>query len=99
MNMKQDFLLFGAAYYDEYMPYDRIDKDMELLKEAGMNVIRIAESTWSTWEPEDGVFREGVQGCVRLRVSLRHHGLREHPCAGCQGAGDGGDALQEASLR
>ena len=56
MNMKQDFLLFGAAYYDEYMPYDRIDKDMELLKEAGMNVIRIAESTWSTWEPEDGVF-------------------------------------------
>lgn len=54
--MKQDHLLFGAAYYDEYMPYDRIDTDMKLLKEAGMNVIRIAESTWSTWEPQDGVF-------------------------------------------
>lgn len=54
--MKQDSLLFGAAYYDEYMPYDRIDTDMKLLKEAGMNVIRIAESTWSTWEPQDGVF-------------------------------------------
>ncbi|MBR1508214.1 MAG: beta-galactosidase [Eubacterium sp.] len=48
--------LFGAAYYDEYMPYDRIDTDFRLMKEAGMNVIRIAESTWSTWEPEDGRF-------------------------------------------
>lgn len=54
--MKQDKLLFGAAYYDEYMPYDRIDTDMKLMKEAGFNVIRIAESTWSTWEPEDNTF-------------------------------------------
>lgn len=49
-------LLFGAAYYAEYMPYDRIDRDMEMMKKAGMNVIRIAESTWSTLEPKDGVF-------------------------------------------
>lgn len=54
--MKQNQLLFGAAYYDEYMPYDRIDTDMQLLRDAGMNVIRIAESTWSTWEPQDGIF-------------------------------------------
>ena len=25
-------LLFGAAYYDEYMPYDRLDKDIEMMK-------------------------------------------------------------------
>ena len=48
--------LFGAAYYDEYMPYDRIETDFKLMKEAGMNVIRIAESTWSTWEPTEGNF-------------------------------------------
>lgn len=54
--MKQENLLFGVAYYDEYMPCDRIDTDMKLLKEAGMNVIRIAESTWSTWEPQDNIF-------------------------------------------
>ncbi|SEF93933.1 beta-galactosidase [Eubacterium ruminantium] len=54
--MKVDHLLFGAAYYDEYMPYDRIEKDMEMMVKAGMNTIRIAESTWSTWEPEEGVF-------------------------------------------
>ena len=54
--MKMDEILFGAAYYDEYMPYDRIETDMQMMKKAGMNVIRIAESTWSTWEPSDGVF-------------------------------------------
>ena len=49
-------LIFGAAYYNEYMPKERIEKDLSLMKEAGMNTIRIAESTWSTEEPEDGVF-------------------------------------------
>ena len=54
--MKMDKLLYGAAYYDEYLPVDRIETDMEMMKKAGMNVIRIAESTWSTWEPQDNVF-------------------------------------------
>ena len=45
--MKTDKLLFGAAYYDEYLPYDRIETDMEMMKKAHINVIRIAESTWS----------------------------------------------------
>ena len=49
-------ILFGAAYYDEYMPYDRLDKDIEMMKKAGINTVRIAESTWSTCEPQDGVF-------------------------------------------
>src|SRR3954466_2914623 len=49
-------LLYGVAYYDEYMPYDRLDKDIQMMKEAGINVVRIAESTWSTLEPQDGVF-------------------------------------------
>lgn len=51
-----DELIFGAAYYNEYMPYNRIEKDLSLMKEAGMNTIRIAESTWSTEEPHDGKF-------------------------------------------
>ncbi|MBD5475616.1 MAG: beta-galactosidase [Lachnospiraceae bacterium] len=54
--MKTDRLLFGAAYYDEYLPYDRIETDMEMMEKAHINVIRIAESTWSTWEPQEGVF-------------------------------------------
>ncbi len=49
-------LLYGVAYYDEYMPYERLDKDIELMKAANINVVRIAESTWSTHEPQNGVF-------------------------------------------
>lgn len=52
----QTRLLYGVAYYDEYMPYERLDKDVQMMKEAGINVVRIAESTWSTVEPEDGRF-------------------------------------------
>jgi beta-galactosidase len=49
-------LLFGVAYYDEYMPYDRLDQDIAMMKKAGINTVRIAESTWSTCEPQEGVF-------------------------------------------
>ena len=48
--MKQ--LLFGAAYYDEYMPYDRLEEDVAMMKKANINTVRIAESTWSTCEPQ-----------------------------------------------
>ena len=54
--MRTDKLLYGAAYYDEYMPCDRIETDFQMMKDAGMNVIRIAESTWSTWEPQEGQY-------------------------------------------
>ena len=52
-------VLYGAAYYNEYMPGDqnaRLDKDVALMKGAGINVVRMGESTWSLWEPSDGVF-------------------------------------------
>ncbi len=49
-------LLYGVAYYDEYMPYERLDKDIQMMKAAGINVVRIAESTWSTVEPQENVF-------------------------------------------
>ena len=49
-------VLYGAAYYHEYMPYERLEKDVEMMKAAGFNVVRLGESTWSLWEPEDGRF-------------------------------------------
>lgn len=48
--------IFGAAYYDEYNTRDRLDTDLRLMSEAGMDTIRIAESTWSVEEPSPGVF-------------------------------------------
>ncbi|CAM3628393.1 MULTISPECIES: beta-galactosidase [Saccharibacillus] len=49
-------LHYGVAYYDEYMPYDRLATDIEMMQAAGITVVRIAESTWSTHEPQNGVF-------------------------------------------
>jgi beta-galactosidase len=53
---KMDTVLYGVAYYAEYMPYDRLDKDVEMMQQAGINVVRIGESSWGLWEPEDGRF-------------------------------------------
>ena len=53
---KPDKLLYGVAYYDEYMPYDRLEEDVKMMKEAGINVVRIGESTWGTVEPQAGVY-------------------------------------------
>ena len=49
-------LLYGAAYYEEYLPYDRVEADAGMMRDAGLNVVRIAESTWSSLEPQPGVF-------------------------------------------
>ncbi len=51
-----DHLLYGVAYYDEYMPYERLHQDVAMMKKAAINLVRIAESTWSTLEPRDNVF-------------------------------------------
>ncbi len=49
-------LLYGVAYYYEYLPYDRLEEDITMMKAAGINVVRIAESTWSTYEKHPGTF-------------------------------------------
>src|ERR1700677_5134912 len=49
-------ILFGAAYYEEYAPTDRLDEDVRMMKATGITVVRIAESTWGTLEPKPGVF-------------------------------------------
>jgi beta-galactosidase len=54
---KMDTVLYGVAYYPEYMPYDRLDKDITLMRKAGISVVRVGESTWSSWEPREGEFQ------------------------------------------
>lgn len=49
-------VLFGAAYYHEYQPCERLETDLDLMAQAGFTVIRVGESVWSTWEPENGRF-------------------------------------------
>ncbi len=52
---KQQTILFGAAYYEEYAP-GRLEEDVRMMKATGITVVRIAESTWGTLEPKPGVF-------------------------------------------
>lgn len=56
MQDRMSQVLFGAAYYHEYQPSPRLEEDLDLMAAAGMTVIRVGESTWSQWEPEDGRF-------------------------------------------
>lgn len=46
----------GAAYYPEDWPLEQIDEDIALMKEAGMNVMRVGEFAWSRMEPEEGYY-------------------------------------------
>ena len=56
MDSPRQQVLFGAAYYHEYQPSPRLDLDLDLMAEADFSVIRVGESVWTTWEPEDGRF-------------------------------------------
>ena len=71
--METKKIWYGAAYYDEYMPESRVETDLGLMEAAGMNVIRIAESTWSTWETRDGVF--DFTCLHRMLEGARRHGI------------------------
>ena len=51
-----DRIGFGAAYYAEYQRHPDLEGDFDLMAKAGFSVIRVGESVWSTWEPEDGRF-------------------------------------------
>ncbi|WP_413668273.1 beta-galactosidase [Mucilaginibacter sp. Mucisp86] len=53
---KLDNILYGAAYYQEYMPEDRLEEDLKLMKASGMSVVRLGESSWSLFEPREGEF-------------------------------------------
>jgi beta-galactosidase len=45
---------FGASWYPEQWPEQRWDRDLELMQQAHINVVRIGEFAWSTLEPTEG---------------------------------------------
>ncbi len=70
-----DRVLFGAAYYHEYQPEPRLKTDLDLMVDAGFSVIRVGESVWSSWEPQDGVFElewlaEILDGAAERGISV-----------------------------
>ena len=49
-------MYYGADYYPEHWPEERWPEDTRLMKEAGINVVRMAEFAWTRMEPQEGVF-------------------------------------------
>lgn len=47
-------LYHGAAWYPELWDQTVIEQDIGLMKQAGMNVVRIGEFAWSNMEPTEG---------------------------------------------
>lgn len=46
----------GVAYYPEFWPQERWGEDIRLMKQAGINIVRIGEFAWTAMEPEEGCF-------------------------------------------
>lgn len=47
---------FGACYYPEHWPEERWPLDARLMREAGLNVVRIGEFAWSKFERREGMY-------------------------------------------
>lgn len=46
----------GADYYPEHWPEERWETDLQMMREAGFNVVRVAEFSWVLFEPSEGEF-------------------------------------------
>ena len=47
---------FGVDYYPEHWPKSRWETDVKLMKEMGVQVVRLAEFSWFKMEPNEGEF-------------------------------------------
>ncbi len=47
----------GADYYPEHWPEERWETDLRMMKEAGFNIVRVAEFSWVLFEPEEGEYQ------------------------------------------
>ena len=88
METGQEFL-FGAAWYPEWEPEGAWLEDLERMKDAGLNTVRIAEFSWEHIEPKPGHFNFDLYDRVMHRCAERHpsgtstplcHVTGSHPC-------------------
>lgn len=58
---------FGVDYYPEHWPRARWETDARLMKEMGVQVVRMAEFSWFKMEPSEGEFHfEWLEEAVAL---------------------------------
>ena len=54
--MEAGGIFFGVDYYLEHWPRDRWETDAGLMKEVGINVVRMAEFAWVRMEGKSDSF-------------------------------------------
>lgn len=47
---------YGVSYYPEHKTPEELAHDLQLLKESGINTVRMGEFAWCRMEPQEGVF-------------------------------------------
>lgn len=65
---------FGVDYYPEQWPEERWTIDAQLMKEAGFNVVRLAEFAWSRMEPTERHY--DFDWLDRAITILQSHGIQ-----------------------
>ncbi|WP_261304784.1 beta-galactosidase [Paenibacillus andongensis] len=71
-------LYHGAAYYPELWDEAVIEQDIKLMKETGINVVRIGEFAWSKIEPEEG--KIDIRFFVEMINRLYENGIETVMC-------------------
>lgn len=71
-------LYHGAAWYPELWDQSVIEQDILLMKQAGMNVVRIGEFAWSNMEPTEGNIDLGF--FVKMVQLLHENGIDTVMC-------------------
>jgi beta-galactosidase len=67
-------LVYGVDYYPEHWPEDRWAVDAQLMRDAGFQVVRMAEFSWSRVESEPGRFDWGwLEGAIDC---LHQYGIK-----------------------
>ncbi|NQX60101.1 beta-galactosidase [Paenibacillus qinlingensis] len=61
---------YGVCYYPEHWERSLWDDDFRRMKELGFNVVRMGETAWNIFEPEEGrysfdMFDEAIQLCAK----------------------------------
>ncbi|MDQ8737161.1 beta-galactosidase [Paenibacillus sp. LHD-38] len=60
-------MLYGACYYPEHREAHRWEEDLQLMREAGINALRITEFAWKSMEPSEGIYDfEWLDEFIRL---------------------------------
>ena len=56
VNKKTPFILYGGDYNPDQWDEKTVDRDMELFKKAGINLLTLPVFSWAKLEPREGVY-------------------------------------------